>query len=94
MPDVTTRWVPANRKWSPTIRIDDYCHSANFYLSIDLLYQFENHIEGSCIELPPDDGIIPILSSYLLDSNKVLIGIDNIGETLRLCMPKPEADTD
>ena len=88
------KWEPANRKWSPTIRIDDYCYSTNFYISIDLLCHIEKLLLEDYMELPPDDGIVPILASNLLDSNKVPIGIDNIGRTLIVCILKPEVDID
>jgi hypothetical protein len=52
-PNVTIRGVPANWKWSSTIRrIDDDCPSMNFYLNLDLLYEFEKHFDNLSTELP------------------------------------------
>ena len=47
--------VPANWKWSSTIRkIDDDSNSSNFYLNIDLLCQFERGFKGVHTELPKE----------------------------------------
>ena len=46
------KWVPANWKWSSTIRgIDDIQNSSNFYLNIDLLCRFERDLLNRSVSI-------------------------------------------
>jgi hypothetical protein len=55
------KWVPANWKWSSTIRkIDDDSNSSNFYLNIDLSCQFERDFKGIYTELPIENATIKL----------------------------------
>lgn len=71
------KWVPANWKWSSTIRkIDDDANSSNFYLNIDLLCQFERDFKGIYTELPIDKATVSYFKALcLFESKKVSPGI-------------------
>lgn len=76
------KWVPANWKWSSTIRkIDDDSNSSNFYLNIDLLCQFERDLKGIYIELPIEKATVSYFKALPLFESKTVsakIGGDSI----------------